>query len=78
VKPITLVPSDYLIHGFDPRFFCGARFLGPLGLDEIELGIPNVMFQGQLVTKFWLRFRQLHQLLRQVLKCKNHEVLTRD
>jgi hypothetical protein len=24
MKPITLVPSDSLIHGFDPRFFCGA------------------------------------------------------
>jgi hypothetical protein len=78
VKPITLVPSDYLIHGFDLRFFCGAIFLRPLGLDEIKLGFPNVMFRGQSVTKSWLRFRQLHQLLRQVLECRNHEVLIKD
>jgi hypothetical protein len=37
-----------------------------------------IMFQEQLMTKPWLKFQQLHQLLRQMLECKNHEVLMRD
>jgi len=57
--------------------FFVAIFLGPLSPDEIKSSIPNVMFQGQSLTKSWLGFRQLHQLLGQVLECKNHEVLTK-
>ncbi len=39
---------------------------------------PMIKFQGQMMTKPWLRFWQLHQLLREVLECRNHEVLTKD
>ncbi len=41
VKPTAPTPCDFSVQGFDPKFFCGARFSGPLGLDEIESSIPN-------------------------------------
>jgi hypothetical protein len=41
VKPIALEQGDYLAQGFDLGFFCGVGFSGPLGPNEIELGIPN-------------------------------------
>jgi hypothetical protein len=44
VEHITHVPNDSLTHGFDPRFFYGARFLRPLGPYEIESSIHDVMF----------------------------------
>ncbi len=78
MKPIALAPSDFSAQGFDFRFFYGAGFLGPLGPNEIKLGILDDHVLGQMVTKPWLRFQQLHQLLRQMLKCRNHEVLMKD
>jgi hypothetical protein len=41
VKPTTPMLGDYLAWGFDPTFFYRVGLLGPLGLDEIELGILN-------------------------------------
>jgi len=29
MKPTAPMQSDFLAQGFDPRFFCGAKFLGP-------------------------------------------------
>jgi hypothetical protein len=39
VKPTALAPCDSSVQGFNLGFFCGARFLGPLGPDEIKSSI---------------------------------------
>jgi hypothetical protein len=41
VKPTTLALGDSSTQGFNLRFFYATKFLGPLGLDEIESDIPN-------------------------------------
>ncbi len=39
MKPIAPTPNDFLVQGFDLRFFCGAKFLGPIGPNGIKLSI---------------------------------------
>jgi len=41
VKPIAPTLSDSLAQGFDPRFFYGVKFFGPLSPDGIESSILN-------------------------------------
>ncbi len=41
MKPTTIVLGNFSAQGFNPRFFCRAGFLGLLGPNDIQLGIPN-------------------------------------
>jgi len=56
VKPKAHVLGDYLAQGFDLGFFCGARFLRPLGPNEIKLGIFDDHVLGAINGKTWSAF----------------------
>jgi hypothetical protein len=51
VKPKAHVLGDYLAQGFDLGFFCGARFLRPLGPNEIKLNIFDDHVLGAINDK---------------------------
>jgi len=51
VKPRALVLGDYLAQGFDLGFFCGARFLRPLGPNEIKSDIFDDHVLGAINDK---------------------------
>jgi hypothetical protein len=55
VKPIALAPSDFLVQGFDPRFFCGARFSRPLGPNEIKSSNLDYHVLGAIDDKTLLK-----------------------
>ncbi len=40
------MPSEYSAQGFDLECLCGVGFPRPLGLDEIELNIPDDHVSG--------------------------------